>query len=825
MILGEKYLKMKNYYYPHEVELTKLIDYFFNRYSVYYITGNSGCGKSFTLKKYFMNEYKNYLFLYFVGDYLHDDKDYYPFLLGLNSINSLSVFRQGTVELAKDIPYISNFSSYIADQFINGDKDLALNPIEQELLSKIQYLLKNNKIIFLFDDLHWWDKRSLQFLDTLLNHINLDEPTENIKIFITLTPNQTCAHQEYISEIIHKLKYKHLQFPQLKFEEFNSLVKKYIKSYDTSDTNLHILFNLINNHMKVMTEVLNELERGKSVLAFETINGKEYLNKLLEQRLKEFGATGELISKVLEYASIIGISFSYYELEKITRINSQDFKKIIAHATTMELIEKTSESDIASFAHQIIRELFELRTKAGNQEYTYYLTIEQCLSTIKPAQYLRRARYLLKAGELEKATIMYILHFLQEIRNFQEISIETQKEIMPLLTDDLNWYIEQMNFAYKFHDQKEYESALEKLNLIEDFYPPVLIAEKRLLQSFCYTKSLDKETRQKSLDCIEQFKEMSSVENEIEIYERIQNRLISVYAHLGMLKDASDAEFRLMQNLRLRYQYDENARIRLNIARRTYNIVHDCKTCKTVMKKAVEYFGPKQENSIPDNLKHYYISLVNYSSTLTINGNFNEGYKYMMSALELEKGFRDFPFPRQQILYNNFAINAFLCGKLSISECISSLGKIVKQLPVIAERLTYISNLSVFYAINNEVEKALAILLEEINIQQVEYDVEGFYKFRSYTNIAIYYFLLGNKEDALKYLKAVDEIIPTLNNSIYYQEHHSLINVIIENDEKIKADEWIGYIHILKPQFKSEAWKFFGTGYILASLSNWDTEN
>ncbi len=814
-------------YYPHEEKMNNLIDYFFYDNSIFYITGNSGCGKSYTLKKYLSN-HQDYLFLYFSGDYLHDDKDYYPFLTGLDSLaytNKEELLKNGVIELTKDIPHISNISNYIANNLINNKKELVLNPIEQEIFSKIQFLINNHKTVLFFDDLHWWDKRSIQLLDIIIKRIEFEKVESNIKIFFTITPNQTCVHRQYIDEIISKTNAKHLEFPVLEYNEFKALIEQRLQTYDTSDAQLHILFNLINNHMKVMTEILRELEKGKSLLDFQNVDGKDYLNELLERRLKEFGATGELISKVLEYASIIGISFSYYELEKVTRINSHVFKEIISHATEMELIQETSEKNIATFAHQIVHELFAERIKESNHEYSYYLTIEQCLSQIKPAEYLRRARYLLKAGELDKAALLYLLDFLRQIRNYGEVSSETKNEAMPIFSDDLKFYLELMEKAYDFHSKKNYEEALNELDLIEEFYPAVLVAEKRILQSFCYTKSLDKEMRLKSFECLESFEVIDAVDGEIEIYERIQNRLMSVYAHLGMIKESSEAEYRLMQNLRPRYKYDENAGIRLNIVRRTYNIVHGCKTSMVFMKKAVDYFGPKDEFLVPDYLKHYYIALVNYSSILTLNGMFADGYEYMEKALKLEKDFFNFAFPRQQILYNNYIINAYLCKKMKISECIKSLENIIRNLPIIAERLTYTSNLSVFYALNNNIEKAYKTLLDEIKEQNVENDIEGFYKFRSYTNLSIYLYLLGNKKEAIKYLDDVASIIPNLNNHVYYQEHHNIIYELINSQTKTQPKEWWNCVHAYKPKFKSKSWDFFGIGYVLASLSNWDTDN
>lgn len=201
------------------------------------------------------------------------------------------------------------------------------------------------------------------------------------------------------------------------------------------------------------------------------------------------------------------------------------------------------------------------------------------------------------------------------------------------------------------------------------------------------------------------------------------------------------------------------------------------------------------------------------------------GYEYLGKTMNLENDFKSFPFPRRQILYNNFVINSFLNNKLSIKKCIDALENLINELPVIAERLTYTSNLSVFIALNGEIEKAINVLLNEVKTQNVAYDIEGFYKFRSYTNLAIYYYLSGDKNTSIRYLSEVEDIIPHLNNSVYYQEHHNIIVTCINENVKISPFEWWNCVHTRKPEFKSTAWNFFGIGYILASLSNWDTEN
>ena len=71
-------------------------------------------------------------------------------------------------------------------------------------------------------------------------------------------------------------------------------------------------------------------------------------------------------------------------------------------------------------------------------------------------------------------------------------------------------------------------------------------------------------------------------------------------------------------------------------------------------------------------------------------------------------------FPRIQLLRNNYIISGYLSGNLNEDECILLYEKIILDIPyIISERLFYKSNLSIFWALKNEPQKALNILREE----------------------------------------------------------------------------------------------------------------
>ena len=100
------------------------------------------------------------------------------------------------------------------------------------LISKIQFLIQQNNVILFLDDLHWWDKRSIQLLDIIIRQIDFSSLKNKLKIFFAVTPNQSTLNQQYLQNIIEKACAKHLEFPILEYADFKRILRIYLKPSD-----------------------------------------------------------------------------------------------------------------------------------------------------------------------------------------------------------------------------------------------------------------------------------------------------------------------------------------------------------------------------------------------------------------------------------------------------------------------------------------------------------------------------------------------------------------------------------------------------------------
>lgn len=791
-----------------------------NRYIM--IEGKSGCGKTFALN-YLSEKLKRegYKVFAFVGDYAFEDREYYPF-------NRTLFYKEnpvlgGTINSFKGIPYAGDILNYVVSSLTSRkeiQQSYFLTNEDQNIVSKLRQILLSTKCVFIFDNIHWWDRRSLQLIYILLtNHKLLSTgKTHNYSMIFSITSDQEAIHKDLLERISVTNVFAKLSFPTIGLIEFkNVLFTRTLQSF--SDSQIKLLYNLVNGHLQVFFEVINEIHNKKFDFDANYESNKQYLSNILEIRLRELGADSNQINKILEYASIIGITFSVFELKNISNVSEREIDKILKKTSNLSITETTNEQDYVKFAHDIIREIY--KANVDSHHLDYYNSLALCIKHIKPDQYLRRARYFLKSQNISAAVTSYILEGIKQIRLYGDTLDTLYTEMNPLLDELQRDYFRLMKEAYSLYASKKYQAANLKLELITDAYPIELLAERDILKIRCYSKSM-------ATDEVEEFinKKFDNIVNntfndEKDIWERYSQVLLIANSHLGKISIAKKLETDILKSLSERINYDETATIRLYIIKRVANSIHDISIASIFVKDAVDYFG---RSSIGiRNIRHYYISLVNYTTILINNGNFDEAYNLIIEGFNIETQNQNVYFPRPQLLRNNYIIAGYLCGKLDVEDCIKLYEKIIKDIDeIISERLFYISNLSIFWSINNNPRKALDLLQEEAILHYKDNEKEGLYQYRVVTNSSIYSYLLGEHEKAISQLQNIDKLTKRLVNGSYFNKKNQLLISLMENKTNFSGKEWLNSLFLMQPTYQNIAWRYFGLGYAFMAVCNWD---
>lgn len=794
-----------------------------NNHNFVIVTGNSGCGKSFSFRWICENvatyDYEKILIL--DSDYFNEEQDYFPFKKALYSKENIGehYVKQGAVEVAKDTPLVGNFVSFIVGSILKTNTVNNIDVFNEEERIIINYIkkeLRNKKSFVICDNVHWWDRRSLNLLTNL---IKFNIFPSNIKFVISLTLNQGSTNNKLIQNLINDIDAESIEFPIFSYLQF----KKYLLAetqHSLSEKQIELLYNLVDGHLKVFFEVVREIKENSFDFSSSFESNVTYLKSLLNRRLKECGASGEQIIEILEYASIIGICFSEFELYKLTDYTKSVIKGIIEKSKQLKLTENSYDTEEYRFAHDIIREIFKMRVDENHIDY--YRKMSLCVKEIKPSQYHRRAKYMALSKNNADAEILFCLEMIAQLRVYGNISESLLEETKYILNDSHKEYMDLMSKAYNAYHKKSYDLVLQFLNLILGCYSCELVAERDILRLGCYSKKLATDEIALEIDKLNEKRTLCLKNNEKELFERYTHALITAYSHLGQISKARELEEEVLMSLAKRMDFDKGARNRLHTIKRNANAIHEIDTSIIFVKQARDFFGKTNENGEYSDIKQYYTSLINYSAVLIMQGEFSEAYDETIKAFNLEKDNNDIFFPRPQILRNNFIISGVLSGKIMPSDAIDLYKGILTRLPgILAEKIFYTSNLSIMYAINNEPDIALRLLINETRNHNVKSDKEGLYKYRVETNCAIFEYLIGNYENAITKLNQQEKDLCRLINGSYFKKKNDVMIDIMKTSQVYDGHSWLSVVQAKCPEFQGKPWRYFGKGYAFAALCDW----
>jgi hypothetical protein len=782
-----------------------------------FVEGNLDSGKKYAVHGY-LSDQKNYSVINFSSEIDFDEREYYPFFCGIENIYKLDinkVITHSLDDISQNESAKIKFPLYLVKKIVSKNHKIGVfNEREIEILAKLENILKkSSNNIFICSDIQNWDTTSLDFLLVLLDGRSQQfECLTNTKFIVTYSPCDNIKKTEKIKTIQKKCERKY-KMSKLEFSDYQTLFDNMTYEFKLEKDLGELIGAVTNDNISYIKMIVSELiEQPK----YE--NGTiPSLEDILQKRLSEFGASGNQIKEVLEYASIIGYTFSAIELEKVTQLNRDEFITIIKQANNLKLIaEKNNE--YYNFALQIIRKMFEVQAKTKGVKY--YTDLAAIIKEIRPAEYLRRAWYLKEINSKE-ADDLFVLGLLKQMREFKMINVNKRKEIEPLISIEHARYLDLMEKAYNSYYEEEYEAARHVLKQTRFMDSKKLQAEVTILLSHCLSKSLDETDRTYAIEIFEAYNNISSVDNEKDLFERILFRKLTSYTHGGKKEQGLEIEHELYKMLKEREEYDEQAKHNLNNLRRISNTLHDSNHSRYFTEQAVSYFEPNNQEEVPLYLIDYYKSLCNYSGTLIMCGEFEEGFVVAKKAKKLEIEFKEVDFPRQQIVMNNYLLSGYLSDQLSIKDCIIGYRSIIDNMNIIAERVYFTSNLSIFYALNNQVDDAKMILENEVIAQQLKADLEGLYNYRIVANTAVYDFLLGNHKVGIEKLESLRNYLSTVEDPLMNRKNEKLIEKMKNSKETLTGEEWLHIIHPRKDFNKTER-DYYYLGYVFTTLYNWD---
>ena len=787
---------MYTYISNQDIILDKISNAILSKVKLSVIRGASGTGKSFLLGQILAHTHSATIYK-LEGDFYLKSKDYYPFLYFINSryISSKKVINRKIVkdsiinvssQLGSWAPLGNDFLSTCIQELSNLKKckketyNYIFEKDDLDILFPLEYFCSSDSdIIFMIDDIQYWDQKSIALLYALISQ----QDNENVflkKVRFIVTINTD--YSEYPDELngIIKLAYNNLyDLNIISKKDYSFALKRLGLKIDLKQEITEALYSITGGNLQLSTDIvllLNNDQTDDITDTIEKIVSEQNLGHLLIERLKKVDSQGSMINETLKYASLFGTSFYYHDLKQILQQSEGVIRNLIKKAQNFCLVNGNING--ASFIHEIIREAYKNETQENKAKY--YIGYAKCLKILYPSKYKERAQVLRDAEEYEHAAIIIILEFLKQLRTNNSCSPDLRKQLN--ISKKYLDFAESMEEAYNLFFDDEYEQCLYKIDQIEDIYPPELLAEKNYLLSITLSKWLDSKSRKRAVNCLVPYLEIDSINNEIEIWERIVSAYIIACIHTNHYELAQEYETKLYISIKRRIDFDIDASYKLNIIRRKATSLHPPRQALSLIKKSKDFFAPKETGGMPLDPIEYYMSLNNFLAASLMNGKYEDALKSAAEISVLPKDIGYLKFPRFEMPLNNAVLIFYLNDKLTEIEAYNCIQQILDAYKMEESTEIIIKvNRSIFEGLCGNHVAALETLTDLHNKIVHVRNLEFYYKYLVEVNLLVFKFLNTGSIpiDELEELRS-----ECIDNDENYLELHSeaIINSLKDSD-------------------------------------------
>lgn len=798
------------------------------------ISGLSGCGKTFLSNRlctWITEEFHagaTAKSICFLGDNWCSQREYYPLLSGLNSLNNhyemAKTVKTGIAKASSFLPLGSSFFEFVAEAILNRNGsanhklDQVFNESEVDIILKLRNALRQNVRALYIDNLHWWDAKSIEFLYLLFQNKDEFLPIlDDVTIILNITTNQTSQYEEQVNALLEGLPLLRLAFTPFQYEEYCLALEQIgLITPEFDPKILKLLFAISEGHLEVTIKTLALQIPFEEAIYSETLAAREgqYIRLLLERRLSDLGATGRQIDDVLKFGAILGLSFTFLELEYVTKFRQAELRSIIKRANSVSLVE-ASQTD-CQFSHEIIREFF--RQKALEQsEGLYYERLIQCYQALYPTEYGLRIQYLLHIGKVAEVEKIYCL---DQIRQLESGITSRNQELEILLSEENREYLNEMSRAWMFYKAADYARVRRQLCQIEDIYPIELLAERDYLAAITLTRSLVKEECDCACQLLSTYETSRERFQEPQIWSKVMLLLFATFLHAGRREDCRRVQSILysfyaeVAPVCKTYQHDLNALRRKSVA------IYELEISLSHLQKSVRHFQPRHAGDVPEYPREYFMSLVNYNANLLCLGRFTDAYESILEAVKLIEELPDIAFPRTETMYNNLLLSCYFAGQLQPREIVPLYRSLLQDLPDVADKTIIQTNFAIFYILTGDLESAEQLLTEMRDRLMGSRAYEPSCLYHIEANLVALYLCKRDWTLAEDHLKSLNALIPNIDRSSYYLKKHTVLEKIIR--ERITSpDDPESVVLKVCPTFQTNAWNYFGRLFAYNTLEYW----
>ncbi len=765
------------------------------------------------------------------GDSMRSEVSLYPFRIAMGDLSggseslapaAATLARAGEVLLGTGGLLTSSVEALASLQARSQrERAVLLDKTEQDVLFRLSKLARKRPLLVIADNLHWWDSASLEFLSRLRDaRIGEGFPflaEMRVLAVETIEPYQSVAHPKARDALLLPQTTTSFALDPIPREGFEEVVLALGAPQRPSTETADLIYKFSGGHLVLAHRCAARLKEGDADGFLAAADAQDFVQKLLSERLRSLGMTGEEAVTMLQIAAVSGLTFRRDELVCAAGIDETETLRLLRYCRKEGLLEL--QYGIGRFVHDLYRQYF--LDAIGEERLTIHETLGDCLRKLSPGDYESRCINAVEAECEEDAAAWAVQAALQRQREGLPWRDLSSVVLEAMEKGGLTRVAECFEVAIEHTKNFRTADALQALAELHHDLPRCLMAEADYLRAASLMTTRSEKDRTDAQALLESWSDY--VEEEVELGLRLmQLRLYDMAMQIDK-GPGLKLEGEIRQILRKRSNFDPAAKDVLYTLDRCAGIIHVPNRAIDMYRRSVEYFGPAEGQAVLRRPVEYYLCLVNFGANLLSNGCHEEACEIHHKIDDLVEGYEPGVFPRLDYPRINALLTEYRMGAADIAEVVSRQREIVAAHKVPNDPFHVENALACYLALAGANEEALPIFDRLLTQLSSRRDPEPSMVYLIRANRCAARFVSGEIDEAQAEWAALTPIaleIPYVTRPALIRRHELLAEVMSEGrsmaardfDRCLLADE--------PPEF-SPFWTHHGRGFRMPAIQWW----
>jgi hypothetical protein len=704
------------------------------------------------------------------------------------------------------------------------NRGLFLGDSEQTILFEIERLAKRRPVLLIADNLHWWDKSSIELL------IRLCDPRmwecfpflEELRVLGVQTPEpyQSISNPEAHEALLGSGETATFRLPRIPRQDFEEVLVALGAEPPPSLEVADVIYSFSGGHLALASRCAKRIAQGESAVFLEASNTEEFLRRLLTDRVRSMGSIGKEAIAMLQVAAILGLKFRREEVTCAVETAESDTLKMLRHCRSEGVLEEAD--GVVTFVHDLYRQHFldfDPEQKAAIHE-----RLTPCLRTLKPADYELRCENALEAEQSREAFALAAQAALQNDRDGRSWKDLPPRVLEVLSVNELSRVIERFLAARDALRGYRFRDCLNQLDGLPRDLPKPLLAESDYLRAMCLMSTRSEADRAEGRSILQAWSDYVDVEPELGI--RLLQLLLYGLTHLLDKEPGRALEGRIRQILGDRAAFDLAAKDALYTLDRCSASLYQPDVSIIRKGEAVEYYGPTEGHRVLRRPVEYYRCMVNYGAGLIGNAKYEEAVRKYSDVDRLVKEYAPGTFPRVDFPCMNQLLAEYRCQRVDAEEAVRRQRAIVASSKATSDPFYVKNALAVYLTLTESFAESIAIFDElgkELASSRSKPEPSMTYLIGA--NQAATRFLTGERArasaDWSSLAKVVDQIAYSFR-PILIRRHQLLAETMTGTSGEVMSPSEFD-VHLVRGG-KSEfgpLWDNFGRGFRMPEVEFW----